>query len=235
MTHLSRRSPKTTRGPQSGAADLFPELPSWRSVDSGERAKFSSETTAAMGRPKPPHRSLGGCAVASLREPAELLGDQIDRVDPVAIALDAVLAKPATHMYQVALADVLVDVGLDRLREDRDFVPVRAVLPLAFVVLEGIVGADADADCLADLLDGSDPTDEGEFGDVAHCLSPSCGAAPRCDGFSVMAGKTKQSRSPRDAGGGQAKRCAPAGAVNFGAEGAGARNADRGPAHGVMR
>jgi len=67
-------------------------------VDSGARAKFSSETTAAMGRPKPPHCSLGGCAVASLREPAELLGDQIDRVDPLAFALEAVLAKPATHM-----------------------------------------------------------------------------------------------------------------------------------------
>src|SRR5260370_32969476 len=132
-------------------------------------------------------------------------------------------------MKQVALADVLADVGLDRLREDRDFVPVRVFLPLTFVVLEGIVGADADADCLADLLDGSDPTDGGEFGDVAHCLSPSCGAAPRCDGDPLMAGKTKQSRSPRDAGGGQAKSCAPAGTMNFGAEGACARNADRGP------
>src|SRR5258708_36049171 len=129
MTDLSRRSPKTTRGPQSGAADLFPELPSWRSVDSGERAKFSSESTAAMGRPKPPHCSLGGCAVASLREPAELLGDQIDHVGPLAVALEAVLPKPATHVNQVALADVLADVGLDRLREDRDLVPVRVVLP----------------------------------------------------------------------------------------------------------
>jgi hypothetical protein len=81
-----------------------------------------------MGRPKPPHRSLGSCAVASLSKPAELLGDQIDRVDPVAVALKAVLAKPATHMNQVSLADVPVDVGLDRLREDRDFVPVRVYL-----------------------------------------------------------------------------------------------------------
>lgn len=46
---------------------------------------------------------------------------------------------------------------------------------------------------------------------------------------SVMAGKTAQSRSPRDAGEGQAQRCAPAGATNFGAAGACARNAGRGP------
>src|ERR1700730_5390549 len=61
------------------------------------------------------------------------------------------------------------------------------------------------------------------------------GLRPVAMGFSVMAGKTKQGRTPRDEGGGQAKRCAPAGAVNFGAEGAVARNADRGPARGVMR
>ena len=87
-----------------------------------------------------------------MREPAELLGDQIDRVDPLALALEAVLPKPTTHMNQVALADVLPDVGLDLLREDRDFIPVRVFLPLTLVVLEGVVRADADADCLADLL-----------------------------------------------------------------------------------
>jgi hypothetical protein len=91
---------------------------------------FSGGTTAAMGKPKPPHCSLGGGALAALRKVGELLGDQIDRVDPLAGALEAVLAKPATHMNQVALDDVLVNVGLD-LRED-----------------------DAEADRLTDLIDG---------------------------------------------------------------------------------
>lgn len=56
-----------------------------------------------MGRPKPPHRSLGSCVVASLSEPTELQSDQIDRIDPVAVALKAVLAKPTTHMNQSPL------------------------------------------------------------------------------------------------------------------------------------
>src|SRR6185437_10642149 len=155
-------------------------------------------------------------AFAGLRQPTELQSDEIDGVDPLAVALEAVLPKPSAHVDQVALADMRAHVGLDRLREDRDFVPVRVVLPLTFVILEGIVGADADANSLADLLDGSDPTDEGEFGDIAHCLSPSCGAVPRCDGFSVMAGKTKQSRSRQRRAEGKPQRCAPAGATNFG-------------------
>jgi hypothetical protein len=80
-----------------------------------------------------------------LRQPAEFQSDEIDGIDPLTVALEAVLPEPSAHVDQVALADVLAHVGLGPLREDRDFVPVRVVLPLIFVVLEGIVGADANS------------------------------------------------------------------------------------------
>ena len=46
---------KTNRADRSLARRIRSgEFPSWQSVDSGAREKFSSRTTAAMGRPKPP-------------------------------------------------------------------------------------------------------------------------------------------------------------------------------------
>src|SRR5260370_42230425 len=57
-------------GHRSGAADPFRNSLPGDPVDSDPLAKFSSRTTAAMGRPKPPHRSLGGCPFASLRGPS---------------------------------------------------------------------------------------------------------------------------------------------------------------------
>jgi hypothetical protein len=111
MTCLSRGHQKQTRGPQVWRGRPVPgtsflSIPvraqSFQRDDCGDEGKAS-------------HRSLGGCAVASLRESAELLDDQIDRADPLAVTLEAVLPKPATHVNQVALADMLVDVGLDRL------------------------------------------------------------------------------------------------------------------------
>src|SRR3954447_20385951 len=88
-----------------------------------------------MGQRLPACGSSGGLSLArllgrfrpirALGQAAEAVGDQIDRVDPAAVPLVAALPQAPAHMDQIALRDVLRDVGLGGGAEHRDLVPIR--------------------------------------------------------------------------------------------------------------
>src|SRR3954451_4425007 len=81
-------------------------------------------------------------------------------------------------MDQVALRDVLRDVGLRGGAEHRDLVPVRVLPPLATLVFEPVVGGDRHPDRLAEGLEAADPADDREFCDVLHGSLHRWGCAP---------------------------------------------------------
>src|SRR4051812_46423537 len=81
-------------------------------------------------------------------------------------------------MDQVALGDMLLDVGLRCGAEYRDLVPVRVLPPFAALVFEPVVGGDRHPHRLAEGLAGPDPTDDREFCDVLHGSLHRWGCAP---------------------------------------------------------
>src|SRR3954471_18362766 len=81
-------------------------------------------------------------------------------------------------MDQVALRDVLRDVGPDGGAEHRDLVPVGVLPPFAALVFEAVVGGDRHPHGLAQGLDGTDPADDREFRDVLHGSLHRWGCAP---------------------------------------------------------
>ena len=116
------------------------------------------------------------------REDRELLGDHIDRVDLLAIALEAVLLDAAPDVDQVAGLGVFRRVAANRLGEDRNLVPVRIVPRLA-VLLGRVVRADRDVHLAVEFLDLADAAEDLKFCEVLHLSSPSLGRCPVCDGF----------------------------------------------------
>lgn len=78
-------------------------------------------------------------------EASELVADEVDRIDRLAVSLEARLADPAAGMDEIAFAEIFLDIGLDALGEYDDAVPVGVIFPIAVLVLARIVGGDAEA------------------------------------------------------------------------------------------
>src|SRR4051812_29771594 len=116
--------------------------------------------------------------IRALGQAAEAAGHQLDRVAPAAVPLVAALPQAPAHMDQVALRDVLRDVGPGGGAEPRALVPVRVIPPLATLVFEPVVGGDRHPHRLAEGLDGADPADDREFCDVLHGSLHRWGCAP---------------------------------------------------------
>src|SRR3954453_13161950 len=81
-------------------------------------------------------------------------------------------------MDQVALGDMLLDVGLRGGAEHRDLVPVGVLPPFAALVFEAVVGGDRHPHRLAEGLEAADPADDREFCDVLHGSLHRWGCAP---------------------------------------------------------
>jgi len=111
-------------------------------------------------------------------EASELVADEVDGVDRLAVSLEARLAESATRVDEVAFAEIFLDVGLDTLGEDDDVVPIGVIFPIAVFVLARVVRRDGESRGRAELLDRADTADDLEFCDISHLLVLRCGPWP---------------------------------------------------------
>src|SRR3954454_18409644 len=95
----------------------------FRATDAVKRGGGGASPLAARSGWLGLARPLGGFhPIRALGQAAEAAGHQIDRVDPAAVPLVAALPQASPHMDQVALRDVLRDVGLRGAAEHCDLV-----------------------------------------------------------------------------------------------------------------
>src|SRR4051794_41317924 len=116
--------PQTTAEPRGSHEPIFRSSAAEHARATPNAATLSGHgrREAGRGRRLPARGPSGGLSltrrlgrlrpIRALSQAAEAAGDQIDGVDPAAVALVAALPQAPAHMDQVALGDVLSDVGL---------------------------------------------------------------------------------------------------------------------------